>query len=156
MARKPVPMPTVRPGRRAAKAMPMTGPKKKSSGAVKPAKAQKPRTAMKLPTGERPKQLSILAKTVKSAARGGVGTEQGKPEILTASQAASRAGKIRDKEAKAKLGKASTSYSPKPMSKPAQGALRERAMTKQLSKYGMSKTEYGYKLNVGKSNRRGK
>jgi hypothetical protein len=54
--------------------------------------------AAKRPTGERPKQLSTLAKTVKSAARGGVASKSGKVEVLTPSQAAARAGKIREKE----------------------------------------------------------
>jgi hypothetical protein len=58
--------------------------------------------AAKRPTGERPKQLSILAKTVKSAARGGVASKSGKVEVLTPSQAAARAGKMRDKAAAAK------------------------------------------------------
>jgi hypothetical protein len=55
--------------------------------------------AAKRPTGERPKQLSTLAKTVKSAARGGVASKSGKVEVLTPSQAAARAGKMRDKAA---------------------------------------------------------
>jgi hypothetical protein len=58
--------------------------------------------AAKRPTGERPKQLSTLAKTVKSAARGGVASKSGKVEVLTPSQAAARAGKMRDKAAAAK------------------------------------------------------
>jgi len=49
----------------------------------------------KIPTGERPKQLSILAKTVKSAVRGGVAPGE-KARSISASEAASRAGKIRD------------------------------------------------------------
>jgi len=123
--------------------------------------AIKPKKANKIPAGERPKQLSGLAKTVKSAARGGVGTEQGKPEILTAGEAARRAGVIRKKEAKAKAmaksGKASTSYSPSEMSKPAQGKVRDRAMKKQLSKYGMSKDKQGnFQLNSGKPKRSAK
>jgi hypothetical protein len=62
----------------------------------------KPKKKLKLPTGERPKQLSILAKTVKSAARGGVASKSGKVENLTPSQAAARAGKMRDKTSKVK------------------------------------------------------
>jgi len=62
------------------------------------AAAPKPKKKLKLPTGERPKQLSILAKTVKSAARGGVASKSGKVENLTPSQAAARAGKMRDKK----------------------------------------------------------
>jgi hypothetical protein len=121
------------------------------------AKAQAPKKkANRIPAGERPKQLSGLAKTVKSAARGGVGVAgpSYKGENITAGEAAIRASRIRKREAKAaamaKSGKASTSYSPNEMSKRAQSAMGERAMEKQLSKYGMSKTEYGYKLNVGK------
>jgi hypothetical protein len=118
--------------------------------------APKPKKTNRIPAGERPKQLSNLAKTVKSAARGGVGVAgpSSKGENITAGEAAIRASRIRKSEAKAaamrKSGKASTSYSPNEMSKPAQGKLGERAMKKQLSKYGESKTEYGYKLNVGK------
>jgi len=118
--------------------------------------APKPKKTNRIPAGERPKQLSGLAKTVKSAARGGVGVAgpSYKGENITAGEAAIRASRIRKSEAKAaamaKSGKASTSYSPSEMSKPAQGKLRERAMKKQLSKYGMSKTENGYKLNSGK------
>jgi hypothetical protein len=56
------------------------------------------KTTAKFPAGERPKQLSILAKTVKSAARGGVGTKNNKVEILTAGESARRARVIREKE----------------------------------------------------------
>jgi hypothetical protein len=59
--------------------------------------------AAKRPTGERPKQLSTLAKTVKSAARGGVASKSGKVEVLTPSQAAARAGKMRDQASSTKL-----------------------------------------------------
>jgi hypothetical protein len=124
--------------------------------------APKPKKANKIPAGERPKQLSPLAKAVKSAARGGVGVAgpSYKSEYLTAGEAAVRASRIRKQEAKAKAmaksGKASTSYSPSEMSKPAQGKVRERAMKKQLAKYGESKTEYGYKLNSGKPKRSAK
>ena len=52
--------------------------------------------------------------------------------------------------------KASTSYSPEYMSNRAQSDINDRAMKKQLSKYGMSKTEYGYKLNAGKPKRKPK
>ena len=129
--------------------------------AGKPAKPPKSQTGpkkktVKMPAGERPKQLSPLAKAVKSAARGGVGVAgpSYKGEYITAGEAAVRASRIRKQEAKAaalaKSGKASTSYSPSEMSKRAQSAMGERAMKKQLSKYGESKTEYGYKLNSGK------
>ena len=60
--------------------------------------------AAKRPTGERPKQLSTLAKTVKSAARGGVASKSGKVEVLTPSQAAARAGKMRDRAAQNRKG----------------------------------------------------
>ena len=118
--------------------------------------APKPKKANKIPAGERPKQLSGLAKTVKSAARGGVGVAgpSYKGENITAGEAAIRASRIRKQEAKAKSGKASTSYSPSEMSKPAQGKVRDRAMGKQLSKYGMSKDKQGnFKLNSGKPKR---
>jgi hypothetical protein len=62
--------------------------------------------SLKMPTGERPKQLSILAKTVKSAARGGVLYKSGKIEVLSPSEAAARAGKMRDKEKAMKAMKA--------------------------------------------------
>jgi hypothetical protein len=65
--------------------------------------------AAKRPTGERPKQLSTLAKTVKSAARGGVASKSGKVEVLTPSQAAARAGKMRDKAAAKKANPIKTS-----------------------------------------------
>ena len=122
--------------------------------------APKPKKANKIPAGERPKQLSPLAKTVKSAARGGVGVAgpSYKGEYITAGEAAVRANRIRKKEAEAKAraksGKASTSYSPSEMSKPAQGKLRDRAMEKQVSKYGVSKDKQGqYKINSGKPKR---
>jgi len=121
------------------------------------AKAQAPKKkANRIPAGERPKQLSTIAKFAKSAARGGIAVAgpSSKGEYITAGEAAVRASRIRKSEAKAaamaKAGKASTSYSPSEMSKRAQSAMGERAMKKQLSKYGESKTEYGYKLNVGK------
>ena len=118
--------------------------------------APKPKKANKIPAGERPKQLSPLAKAVKSAARGGVGVAgpSYKGEYITAGEAAVRASRIRKQEAKAKSGKASTSYSPNEMSKPAQGKVRDRAMEKQVSKYGVSKDKQGqYKINSGKPKR---
>jgi hypothetical protein len=59
--RKPVPMPTVRPGRRAAKIMP-SGPKKKSSGATAPLKAQKPKKSSNMQSFYNTKDKVEMAK----------------------------------------------------------------------------------------------
>jgi hypothetical protein len=56
----------------------------------------------KLPTGERPKQLSSLAKNVKSTALSNAGKMNKQGGVLSPTQAAVRAGKMRDKEMKAK------------------------------------------------------
>jgi len=93
-------------------------PKGTPGKAAKPAKAQVLKKTVKLPTGEKPKQLSTLAKTVKSAARGGVLNKSGKVEVLTPSQAAARAGKMRDKTAQALSTKA-------PKRTPIRGGRRE-------------------------------
>ena len=65
-------------------------------------------------------------------------------------------GYIAPAKKKATPSKASTSYSPEYMSNRAQSDMNDRTMKKQLSKYGMSKTEYGYKLNAGKPKRKPK
>jgi hypothetical protein len=152
---KPVPMPEMRK-RRAAKAMPMTGPKKKSSGATAPLKAQKPKKAT---TSQKTRALMNRAYDLRTIEKvGATSADKAKRnrQSLDASRTAARAVGIANREDKKKAAAKKASYSPEYMSNRAKSDMNDRAMKKQLSKYGMSKTEYGYKLNVGKSNRRGK
>ena len=97
----------------------------------------------KLPTGERPKQLSKTATRIKKAAANPSPASNLKPEKIKPVEAARRAGVVRDRLNRQTntgvLGKkASTSYSPSPMSAAAKKKAANRgALSNSLSKMGL-------------------
>ena len=99
-----------------------------------------------------------MAKEMKKpgSPKGTPGKAAGPAKAKEKSKTREMRGYIAPAKKKATPSKASTSYSPEYMSNRAQSDMNDRTMKKQLSKYGMSKTEYGYKLNAGKPKRKPK